>query len=134
MSRRNTTALSAAFPKNALHLRHCARSRFGMTKGDLAVGNEYVDHFIDAQTFEWQSQNQTVQSSRHGQIINGSLPGHDVHLFVRPNRLRGAKAAPFTYCGVVAFQKWEGEKPITVTWKLSNPVPDHLRRLFKIEV
>lgn len=105
-----------------------------LTKGNLAAGNEYVDHFIDAQTFEWQSQNQTVQSSRHGQIINGSLPGHDVHLFVRPNKLRGAKAAPFTYCGVVAFQKWEGEKPITVTWKLSSPVPDHLRRLFKIEL
>lgn len=105
-----------------------------LAKGDLAVGNEYVDHFIDARTFEWQSQNQTGQSSRHGQIINGSLPDHDVHLFVRPRRLRGAKAAPFIYCGVVAFQKWTGEKPITVTWKLSNPVPDHLRRLFKIEV
>ena len=103
-----------------------------LTKGNLAAGNQYVDRFVDAQTFEWQSQDRTTQASKHGQIINGSLPGHDVHLFVRSTKLRGAKAAPFTYCGVVAFQKWTGEKPITVTWKLSNPVPDHLRRLFDI--
>lgn len=103
-----------------------------LTKGNLAAGNQYVDRFVDAQTFEWQSQDRTTQDSKHGQIINGSLPGHDVHLFVRSTKLRGAKAAPFTYCGVVAFQKWTGEKPITVTWKLSNPVPDHLRRLFDI--
>lgn len=103
-----------------------------LTKGNLAAGNQYVDRFVDAQTFEWQSQDRTTQASKHGQIINGSLPGHDVHLFVRSTKLRGAKAAPFTYCGIVAFQKWTGEKPITVTWKLSNPVPDHLRRLFDI--
>jgi hypothetical protein len=27
---------------------------------------------------------------------------------------------------------WRGEKPITVQWKLETPVPEHLRRLFKV--
>ena len=104
-----------------------------LTKGNLAAGNEYLDHFIDDQTFEWQSQNQTTQASKHGRIIKGSLPGYSVHLFVRPTKLRGGGAAPFIYCGVPQFVNWKDEKPITVQWKLEAPVPEHLRRLFKID-
>lgn len=104
-----------------------------LTKGNLASGNNYEDHFIDADTFEWQSQNQTSQASKRGRIINGSLPGYAVHLFVRPTKLRSMTAAPFTYCGPLSFESWTGEKPITVTWKLAESVPNHLRRLFKIE-
>lgn len=104
-----------------------------LTKGNLAAGNEYLDHFIDDQTFEWQSQNKTTQASKHGLIIIGSLPGYSVHLFVRPTKLRGGGGAPFIYCGVPQFLDWKGEKPITVRWKLQAPVPEHLRRLFKID-
>lgn len=104
-----------------------------LQKGNLAAGNEYADHFIDSATFQWQSQNRTTMASRHGQIIRGSLPQHRVHLFVRPSKLRGTSGAPFIYCGIVAFESWEGEKPITVTWKLPSEVPRHLRRLFGIE-
>jgi hypothetical protein len=103
-----------------------------LTKGNLAAGNEYLDHFIDDQIFEWQSQNQTTQTSKHGRIINGSMPGYSVHLFIRPTKLRGGGAAPFVYCGVPQFVDWRGEKPITVQWKLETPVPEHLRRLFKV--
>jgi hypothetical protein len=104
-----------------------------LAKGNLAAGNQYVDHFLDSTTFQWQSQDRTTAASRHGRIINGSLPRHRVHLFVRPSKLRGTGAAPFIYCGVVTFQSWDGEKPITVVWKLPSTVPLHLRRLFKIE-
>lgn len=65
-------------------------------------------------------------------VINGSLPGYSVHLFIRPTKLRGGGAAPFVYCGVPQFVDWRGEKPITVQWKLETPVPEHLRRLFKV--
>jgi hypothetical protein len=104
-----------------------------LEKGNLAAGNEYADHFINSTTFQWQSQNRTTVTSRHGRIINGSLPGYLVHLFVRPSKLRGTGAAPFIYCGSPAFQSWEGEKPITVVWKLPTPVPSHLRRPFNID-
>ena len=104
-----------------------------LEKGNLAAGNEYADHFIDSTTFQWQSQNRTTLKSTHGQIINGSLPDYRVHLFVRTSKLRGTGAAPFIYCGSPAFQSWEGEKPITVVWKLPSPVPIHLRRLFNID-
>jgi len=52
---------------------------------------------------------------------------------VRPEKLRGTTAALFLYCGQVDFGAWEGEEPITVTWNLRSPVPDHYRRLLGIE-
>ncbi len=103
-----------------------------LKKGDLAAGNQYEDHFIDPQTFQWHTQSRTTQRSKHGQVIGGGLAGYRVHLFIRPSRLRDTGAAPFTYCGEISFAEWEGEKPITVTSKLASPVPDHLRRVFRI--
>ena len=31
---------------------------------------------------------------------------------------------PFTYCGDLEFVTWEGEKPITVWWRMKEAVPD----------
>jgi hypothetical protein len=51
-----------------------------------------------------------------------------VHLFIRNGKLRNGRAAPFIYCGQPVFETWEGERPITVTWVLPQPVPAHLRK------
>ncbi|WP_300783834.1 DUF3427 domain-containing protein [Enhydrobacter sp.] len=103
-----------------------------LKKGNLAAGNQYEDHFIDPQTFQWQTQSQTTRTSRHGRIISGVEAGHHVHLFVRPSKLRSSTAAPFIYCGQIGFAKWEGEKPITVTSRLPQAVPNYLRRALRI--
>jgi hypothetical protein len=103
-----------------------------LKKGNLVAGNEYEDSFIDPVTFRWHSQSQTTLQSKYGRIIRGDLPGHQMHLFVRPSKLRDKNAAPFTYCGPVSSLSWEGEKPITVTSKLSEEVPIHLRRAFRV--
>lgn len=65
-------------------------------------------------------------------MIGGTEPGSRVHLFVRNGKLRNDKAAPFLYCGRPRFEAWTGEKPITVTWKLQEPVPAHLRAVLGI--
>ena len=91
-----------------------------------------LDRFADAQSFEWQTQTQTTQTSKHGQIIRGTLPESSVHLFVRTEKLRAGKAAPFRYCGPLIFKGWEGEKPISVVSALSAPVPRHLWRSLRI--
>ncbi|MFV1877774.1 hypothetical protein [Nioella sp.] len=49
------------------------------------------------------------------------------HLFVRNGKLRNGKASPFLYYGRPVFDRWEGEGPITVTWRLPVSVPEHLR-------
>jgi hypothetical protein len=89
----------------------------------------YKNHFLSRTAFQCESQNRTTQGSKHGRSIcdHGKL-GISVHLFVRErSKLPGGRGAPFTYCGPVEFVSWEGEKPITVVWKLSAPVPDVLR-------
>jgi hypothetical protein len=48
--------------------------------------------------------------------------GITVHLFVRQRAKVAGRVQPFVYCGEVEFEGWEGEKPITVRWKLASPV------------
>ena len=101
-----------------------------LEKGNLSAGKIYNDYLIDANTFHWQSQTQTTQASIHGRIIKGLEPGYNIHLFLRRNKLRGNKASPFLYCGIVHAEKWENETPISVTWKLENSMPTHYTEIF----
>lgn len=103
-----------------------------LKKGDLAIGNEYDDAFVNARTFRWHTQSRTSTTSTHGKIISGTLSGYRVHLFVRPTKLRDKSAAPFTYCGEISFVDWSGEKPITVTSRLSESVPRRLHRVLGV--
>lgn len=98
-----------------------------LKKGSLTTGNHYEDHFLGPDRMQWQSQTQTRRDSQIGRMIAGTAPGARVHLFVRNGKLRNGKGAPFLYCGRPVFESWTGERPITVTWRLQEPVPAHLR-------
>ena len=56
-----------------------------------------------------------------------------MHLLVRKLSKIGGKAAPFVYCGPVQFVSWDGDKPITVRWRLSVPLSERLGELFMVE-
>ncbi len=58
--------------------------------------------------------------------------GISVHLLVRKTGKIGSRAAPFIYCGGVGFVDWEDEKPITVRWRLKEPLSDRLAELFGV--
>lgn len=75
----------------------------------------------------WQSQTQTRRNSQIGRMLSGEDDQARVHLVVRNGKLRNGKAAPFLYCGQPEFEGWEGEDPITMTWRLTVPVPEQLR-------
>jgi hypothetical protein len=106
-----------------------------LEKEDLGGQFQYADHFLSPDTFEMQSQNRTRQESAVGQAIKHHRErGIAIHLFVRKRkRAQGGGAAPFVYCGEVEFVSWEGERPITIRWKLSEPLPARLRELFGVE-
>lgn len=103
-----------------------------LEKGNVPLGRTYDDRFTAADSFQWHSQTRTTRASKHGRIIGGIEKGFDVHLFVRAGKLRGSKGAPFYYCGDVEFESWVGDAPISVTWRLSEPAPEHLRRLLGV--
>jgi superfamily II DNA or RNA helicase/HKD family nuclease len=103
-----------------------------LNKGSMATGNHYDDRFLSPTRLQWQSQSQTRQDSRHGKILSGQMADHLVHLFVRSDKLRGTKAAPFLYLGVPRFGAWHGDKPITIEWELSEPVPEHFKKMLRV--
>jgi hypothetical protein len=99
-----------------------------LQKGDLHESFQYQDRFLSPSLFQWQSQNRTSQNDAEGIAIkNHVAKGIPVHLFVRLTKKAAAGVAvPFLYCGDVLFQDWEGERPITVRWALSTPVPERM--------
>jgi len=100
-----------------------------LDKSTAADEHKYDDRFLSPSEFRWQSQNRTAQESSAGRAIQEHRKrGIEVHLFIRrQSKTKAGKAAPFTYCGMVDFVRWEGDRPITVTWRLSREVPERLR-------
>ena len=96
-----------------------------LNKAGKLEEHQYEDRFLSATEFQWQSQNQTAQGGKHGRILRGDDdPQRQIHLFVRSRgKTRAQKAAPFIYCGRLEFIRWEGEKPITVQWRLLDTLP-----------
>ncbi len=92
-----------------------------LNKQGKGADHRYVDHWIDDHTFHWQSQNSTTPQNKRGkELIDHKKLGLSIHLFVRENRLRNGKAAPFTYYGPVEYQSHEGNAPMSVIFKLGS--------------
>ncbi|MEC5163138.1 MULTISPECIES: DUF3427 domain-containing protein [unclassified Janthinobacterium] len=90
-----------------------------LNKSGRALDHRYLDHWIDATHFHWQSQNATTPHSKRGQeVIEHAKRGIDVHLFVRENKLFNGKAAPFAYHGMVYYQNHMGSGPMSVVFKV----------------
>ena len=99
-----------------------------LDKSDHTTAFQYKDHFLSAGQFQWQSQNRTSQDSDSGRSIRTHKTlGITIHLFVRAKaKTADGRGAAFYYCGPVEFHDWHGDKPITVIWNLTAPVPTPL--------
>lgn len=105
-----------------------------LDKEQHADAYQYRDRFLFPTEFQWQSQNRNTQASSIGQDIRHHRErGITIHLFVRAEPKTNGKTSPFIYCGALNFQRWEGEKPITVWWRLQEPVPERLWTYFGID-
>jgi superfamily II DNA or RNA helicase/diadenosine tetraphosphate (Ap4A) HIT family hydrolase/HKD family nuclease len=104
-----------------------------LDKSTKAQQHRYEDHFEAPDRFQWQSQNKQHRAgateqklARHADL---AIP---VHLFVRKAPKVEGRAAPFLYCGECEFLRWDGDRPITVHWKLKSPVPERWRRVLDV--
>lgn len=100
-----------------------------LDKSTAADQHKYEDRFISASEFQWQSQNKARRSSKTGESIRDHRKlGIEVLLFIRQrSKASNGKASPFVYCGSVDFVDWNGDKPITVKWRLREEVPARIR-------
>ena len=91
---------------------------------DYSPSTLYRDYSISDTLFHWQSQSTTSESSRTGQrYINQKANGGKILLFIRENKEDSAGAVPYTYLGPVDYVSHEGSNPISIVWRVQNPIP-----------
>jgi len=89
----------------------------------------YRDYALSDSLFHWESQNATHNESPTGlRYRQQRSDGTNVVLFVREENTRrnGRKGAPFTCLGNVDYVSDEGNRPMQITWRLRNPLPEAL--------
>ena len=85
----------------------------------------YEDYAISPELFHWQSQHSTREDSEVGQrFIHHREQGYQMLLFVRVSRkdARG-QAIPYEFWGPAYYVTHQGERPMSITWKLKFPAP-----------
>ena len=90
-----------------------------LNKQGKADEHKYLDHWIDANRFHWQSQNATTPSNKRGhEVVHHASKGIAIHLFVRDSKLSAGKAAPFVYHGPVTYESHQGSAPMSVVFRV----------------
>lgn len=88
----------------------------------------YHDYAVSAERFHWQSQNAAGPDTPSGRrYLESPGNGWSFQLFVRC-----AKGEPYRACGPVVLERAEGEKPMTIYWKLRVSLPISIFQEFSI--
>ena len=93
----------------------------------------YHDYAISPTLFHWQSQSVTREDSETGRRYRRPPEGWRLLLFVRKAKQddRGV-TQPFLLLGPVHYVSHEGERPMSITWRLQHAVPGHWFQQVKI--
>ncbi len=94
----------------------------------------YEDYSIDENTFHWQTQSTVSPDSSTGQRYkNHCETDNKILLFVREFKNGKLGASPYTFLGLADFLSSTGSKPMSIIWKLKNPIPaKYLRKTNKL--
>lgn len=100
------------------------------TERDYSPTTMYEDYAISEQLIHWQSQSTTsVESSTGRRYLTHRETGNTILLFAREYRKsRGGLSNPFHFLGPADYVSHEGSRPISITWRLRDPLPAKLYR------
>jgi superfamily II DNA or RNA helicase/HKD family nuclease len=88
----------------------------------------YHDYAISAERFHWQTQNSAGPDTPGGRrYLESSRNGWQFQLFVRPRKRDAYRA-----CGRVTLESAEGDRPMSIVWRLQTPLPARLFREFSV--
>jgi superfamily II DNA or RNA helicase/HKD family nuclease len=91
-------------------------------------GISYQDYAVSVDTFHWQTQNSAGPDTPNGRrYLESSTNGWNFQLFVRPR-----KTAAYRSCGRVKLLSTEGNRPMSIVWKLETPLPARLFSEFSV--
>ena len=88
----------------------------------------YRDYAISAERFHWQSQRTAGPDTNSGRrYLESPTNGWQFQLFVRPR-----KGDAYRACGRVTMEAAEGDRPMSLVWRLETPLPAKLFREFSV--
>ncbi|MDD4347209.1 MAG: DUF3427 domain-containing protein, partial [Desulfitobacteriaceae bacterium] len=91
---------------------------------DYSPSTLYQDYSINEELFHWQSQSRTTEESITGQrYVNQPVNGGKVLFFVREYKKEANFTSPFTCLGFADYQSHYGSAPISIVWKMKEPLP-----------
>lgn len=88
----------------------------------------YHDYAISAERFHWQTQNSAGPDTPGGRrYLESATNGWQFQLFVRPH-----KGEAYRACGRLTLESADGDRPMSIVWKLETPLPARLFREFSV--
>lgn len=88
----------------------------------------YHDYAISAERFHWQSQNSAGPDTPGGRrYLESATNGWQFQLFVRPR-----KGDAYCACGPVTLESSEGDRPMSIVWRMQTALPARLFREFSV--
>ena len=93
----------------------------------MAYGSQYVDHFEGPEEFVWSSQESVGPDGKKGrEILDALETGTQIHLWVRRRKTDVA----FIYLGLILPLSHDGDRPMSVKFRLMTPLDRELSGLF----
>ena len=94
----------------------------------------YRDYAISRELFHWESPNTTTPESPIGQrYVRQREDGTRILLAVRAHQKDPwGQTCPYTLLGPADVVEWEGERPMSITVRLRNPIPADVFEDFKL--
>jgi len=94
------------------------------TEHDFSPSTMYADYPVSRTLLHWESQSNTTLESPTGQdLINHEARGYTILIFARNVKRRGGLTVPYTFLGTGRRLDYSGERPIGITWELTQPMP-----------
>ena len=102
---------------------------------DFSPTTLYEDYALNQELFHWQSQSTTSPESPTGQrYINHAQVGYQPVLFVRSGKkMDNGLTEPFRYIGPINYVRHEGSRPMSIVWRLQQPLRARELRAFRQE-
>jgi len=100
------------------------------TEARFSPTTMYEDYATSEGIFHWQSQSTTTATSPTGRrYIEHRARGYTPLLFVREShKLDNGLTAPFWFLGPLQYLRHEGDRPMSITWKLERAMPARVYR------
>ena len=92
----------------------------------------FEDYAVSRDLFRWQSQVHTSPETVGGKrYIHHREQGYTLLLFVREEKfLPSTLTIPYTFLGPCEYESHEGQRPMSILWKLKYPLPSKMLRCF----